>query len=970
MEEQRLRPDAWDRALAEVDGRQLVVAGPGAGKTEFLLRRVKTLVDNEHARPDAILLLSFSRRSSRRLEARLFDVIGGGTALHVSTFHSLANRLIEAANPADGPTTLTAPEQVAVVHSVLKGENPSDWPPIYRHALTDHVFAREIADFLMRCSERLLTPESLAGLADEIPDWQALPALFGRYLERLESENKVDYGTVLTKATAILGNTPELVPVDYVLVDEYQDTTSAQAAMADKLAAATSNITVAGDPYQSIYSFRGADLENIHRFSLVPNTKRWVLTKSFRVPAEILEGALRVVSSGDLPGSAGAVEPADHKGAAEAYVFDQETAEAEWIASEVERLIRIERVPASDIAVAVRSKREFLNEMSRALSRRDVPHDPPSQRLIDHPAVRLVEDTVTAATLDLNETATASAEADAAVRRILLGPSVRFSISKVRDLERSRASGDSRWSDILAKQCPELRGLIGLLVDTDWAMGSEAALGFWEWWTHADGIESLVDDPTRSDWRRVWTALGQMLQRQSERDPSMTLNGWFSMVRDDDLESTPLLSLQDETERVTLSTLHQIKGLSFDTVFIPNASEGVFPDLRRSKRILRPELLSGRPKGASHQLFALQEEMRLAYTALTRARRRVVMTATDAGVDQGERRPSRFMSALAASQPLGPPAFLKDPSPISIGDAEARLRRCLFDTTLSPVARLAALAVLAAESPSRWNIDNFAGSLPRGAQTPVLSGKPKLSPSQAESYATCPRRYVLQRRLRIGDSDSVWATFGTVIHRILERAENEVVGTGKRHADLGRVLEILDEEWADLELGSPGYTEGWRRIGIEVVTKLYEKWPGKGIPFSLEHEVELEIDDTTWVGTIDRIEAVGDAYRVIDYKTGTTSLTNDEAAESIQLGLYTLAVEESLGEVTAAEMWYPRSSGKSVRQAAFAIHNKTAVSERLKEISRGINEERWEPTAGKACSNCPFLHSCPAWPQGREAYLP
>ena len=112
-----------------------------------------------------------------------------------------------------------------------------------------------------------------------------------------------------------------------------------------------------------------------------PDARRIVLGRSLRVPAQILDSALRIVSAGDLPGSAGPVAPAAHAGRVETYVFDQETAEADWIARDIEHQIRVEGREPSTIAVLVRSKREMLNELSRALDRRNVPHDSPETRL-------------------------------------------------------------------------------------------------------------------------------------------------------------------------------------------------------------------------------------------------------------------------------------------------------------------------------------------------------------------------------------------------------------------------------------------------------------------------------------------------------------------------------------------------------------------------------------------------------------
>jgi len=979
----RVEPDNWDQALHDVDGHQIVVAGPGTGKTEFLVRRTKHLVSHGHARRDEIVVLCFSRRASADLRRRIESALGAtGLPIDTTTFHSLALRLLESASEGQRPKPLTTPEQVAVVTSILREEDQADWPITYRGILSTAAFAAEVADFLMRCSERLLTPADLAARAKERVDWRGLPGLYERYLARLHETARTDYGVLLVAAVDLLRSESGQTLAEqyrYVLVDEYQDTSPVQAEIAGLLARSSGNLTVTGDPYQSIYSFRGAELRNIADFSSGhPDSKRYVLSRSFRMPEAILESALRVVSPGHLPGSVGPVDPAPHEGRSEAFIFDQETAEAEWIAREVENSIRVEGIRPSSIAVLTRSKRELVSELSRALGRRGIPHDPPDSRLVDHPAVRLFHDLVTVALTGgglPSTSALEAADADRAMRRVLLGPLLGLGLGQERALLRERRRTWASWAHVIREKLTDWPGLADLIENADWAAAGTAANGFWHAWTTLEGIADLVNDASRREWRRAWAAFAQVLSRQADRDPDLSLARFFELTEEDDFEATPLLSHRLTEDRVTLTTLHQAKGLEFDVVFIANAVEGVFPDLRRSRRMLRPELLSPERMvdQAAQHLFQLQEEMRLAYTAMTRARLRVVWTATDAGIDQGEHRPSRFLiaaSGVGELAQLGPPReVIRDP--VTLTEAETALRRDLLDPTAPPVRRLAAAGALAQSDVRGWDPSSFPGVPVAGPDSPILGDTIHLSPSQADSYQRCPRQYALERRLRLGSASSPYARFGSLVHAALEKAERPIIGTGLHHAAVDHAIECLEDVWVDAEFGTPELNRAWLRKAIDAITKLYERWPSKdGVPIDLEMKVEAVIAGVPWVGVIDRIESTQEGLRIVDYKTSTTAMTVAEAAESLQLGFYSIALDAGDDRVAEAQLWYPRTGTKSISTRSLDMESLEKVGEEMERVTTAIRSENWAPAVGSLCERCAFQMSCPAWPEGSGAFLP
>ncbi len=969
-----VRPDEWDPVISDVSGPQVVVAGPGAGKTEFLVRRARHLID-QGVPPEEILLLSFSRRGAAELRSRVAAGLERSfTAIPALTFHALAMRIVEAHGSAGDwpvmPTLLTGPEHVALVAEVLADEDPAAWPLPFRPLLDQRSFADEVADFGQRAAERLIGPDDLRAFARA--DWRALPGFFERYRATLVARGRIDYGSLQVEALRLLED-PEIATrvagaFRFVLVDEYQDTTIAQARLVERMAAGHRNLTAAGDPYQSVYSFRGAEVSNIAEF---PErfrdhegrpARRIVLTTSFRVPAAILDAAVRLTVGGGLPGAAGPVTPAPGTGSVEAYGFDQQSAEAEWIADELQRLHVRDRIPYRRMGVLVRSKRTFLRELSRALDRRRIPHRRPDSRLADHRAVRPV--------LDLAEVAAGTSltvdPADA-MRRVLMGPLVGLPLSATREIER-RAIGLGSWDLALAGAGEPTAPIRRLLAEPEWSSRIPAADGFWELWTSVPRLAEMA--LTDRDARAALSSFSQALERLRDRDPGATLAQYAAMARAEDFEAQPLISYRrEDVDRVALTTLHQAKGLEFEVVFIADAREGVLPDLRARDSLLGTRHLSPSHGGddSSYLRFRLQEERRLAYTAMCRARARVVWTCTITSPDQGGGPPSRFLSLVTGGAPIaGPPS---DPRPTTPLEAEAWLRRMGSDAARPAVERLAALGTLAADDGWRPRpLTEFAGVLAPGPDVGLVGPRPRLSPSQAESFTECPRRYAFERRLRISDGGSRYADLGSLVHAVLEQAEREAVAAGEDHAAVERVLEILDDAFDPADFGGVPWADSWRARASRIVAHLYEYWPGKGPAVGFEQSVAYELDGVPWTGRVDRAERRPDGVHIVDYKTGTRMPTAEEAGASIQLGFYVLASED---DVAGAEFWYPGVEAgrrKSVAVRSFEMGRTDDVIAAMRTAQEGILGEEWEPIPGDHCDRCPVRIVCPLWPEGQEAF--
>ncbi|MEZ5175824.1 MAG: ATP-dependent DNA helicase [Acidimicrobiia bacterium] len=975
MHEERIGPNEWDRHVATVDVPQIVVGGPGTGKTEFLCRRICHAV-RSGSDPTAIAVLTFSRQSVNDIRSRLFAMIGSASyRVQVSTYHSLANRIVESHHEtlgwAEPPKVLTGPEHERFILAMLQHERPADWRSTYRPILHTPAMAREVTDFVLRFHEQTRTTEDIDRA--DIAEWKGLAQFLERYTTELTATGRIDYGRLLKEAVAVVGNDPTIAAAyAHVLADEYQDTSRAQADLLFGLVGTDASLTVAADPYQSIYSFRGTDLHNVLEF---PSTaeeflgvvgERLVLTTSFRVPEQILAAAVNVTGRA-LPGAAGKVESVRRGGSVATHVFESPDAESEWIATDIERIHLMDGVELSRIAVFTRSGVDFQQRVGASLERRDLPHNLSLEQLEDQPVVRFVHDLVAAATTGPDD------DIADLMRGILMGPFIAAPHGAVSDIVRIVDAG-TPWSEAISTKLPAAASLGGLLDDTAWADRLPAPSGLWHLWTALPQLTVIANDDQRLSDRRAWSAFSQSITRSSERVPESTLRDHQQLAHASDIEADSLFSFRSETnDGVTIATLHRAKSTEFDVVYIANAIEGSIPDLRRRDSLLKTRLLDPHQSedSASYVAFRLDEERRLAYTAMTRASERVVWTATAFESPSEQTEPSRFLGQVA--RPTTPSAASH---PLTRRGFEAELRRTVRDPRADDVDRIAAIAVLA-DAPAHGMTDqrHRYGTVEHGPDTGFVPLDHPMSASQASDYERCPWQYAIRRFGTRRDPSSLYLELGRIIHEVLEIAEREVSGTGSQRSTLERAMRILDEAWADAPFGRDPVGLAWLRRAQTILRRLYEFWPTTARAIALEHEFEIDLGDTKWHGRVDRIEEAGGTINVVDYKTGTSALTVTEAAEALQLGLYALALKMDPvmtggAPVTSAQFWYPGMppNKHSIVTREFDMSNLEEVTDRLASIAGEIRAEAFGPVPDKQCDRCDYAVVCPAVPRGREAF--
>ena len=405
----RVNPPPLDAAQRRVvdheSGPLLVLAGPGTGKTTTLVESVAARVARGQD-PERILVLTFSRRAAVELRDRLALRTGAARAPQATTFHSFCYALVRAHQDSDlfvePLRLLSGPEQDVTVRELLAGQAGLEklglahvrWPDELRACLTTRGFADEVRAVLARSRELGLGPRELEAFARRIgrPDWRAASAFLAEYLDVLDLQGVLDYAELVHRAV-LLARRPEVAAAlagryDAVYVDEYQDTDPAQVRLLHALAGEGRTLVAFGDPDQSIYAFRGADVNGIldfpHAFRRADGRPApvQVLRTSRRSGAALLAATRLITQRMPLPRL-----PADkvraHRelsaardgGRVEVYTYPTPGTELDNIADILRRAHLEDGVPWSEMAVLVRAGARTLPVLRRALTSAGVPVD-------------------------------------------------------------------------------------------------------------------------------------------------------------------------------------------------------------------------------------------------------------------------------------------------------------------------------------------------------------------------------------------------------------------------------------------------------------------------------------------------------------------------------------------------------------------------------------------------------------------
>ncbi len=594
-------------AVVQVQGPLLILAGAGSGKTRVIAHRIAHLIASDHAKPEQILAVTFTNKAAGEMLSRVQSLSGGDcSGIWLSTFHSLCARLLRREAPAIGLTRdfviYDSADQIAVVKQALKDLRIDDsyLPPRLALARISHARNR------MEGPETIETAGSLRG--------EQLAKVYGHYLRLLAQANALDFDDLLLK-TVDLVEQSETVRAKYaerfrfVMVDEYQDTNRPQYLLVRRLAEHHRNLAVVGDPDQSIYKWRGADLRNINDFEQdFPEAKVVRLEQNYRSSQIILDAASAVIRQNRNRKDKRLWT--DRLGGHRVQYFRaaDELEEADFITRTV-------RAALADDAAATVAVLYRINSQSRAIE------DALLRQALQYKIVggvrfyerKEIKDALAYLKLLINP------HDDVSLKRVVNSPARGIGRGVMDGLEATKTQApDSLWSRLSrtiderlqpARAVASLRAFRDLVTGLCSVARSESvSLAIGKMLDQTGYLQDLRQERSEEADGRIENLmeLVSAAKEYEAREAEPTLVGFVDRLS--------LLSEVDEESgsrdaRIWLMTLHSAKGLEFPVVVIAGLEEGLFPHSR-----------------SSNDELELEEERRLCYVGMTRARSRLVLT--------------------------------------------------------------------------------------------------------------------------------------------------------------------------------------------------------------------------------------------------------------------------------------------------------------------------------------------------------
>jgi DNA helicase II / ATP-dependent DNA helicase PcrA len=957
--------DEQKEAVMHAEGPLMIVAGAGTGKTTVITKRIAWLIEQDLAKPEEILALTFTEKAASEMEERVDALLPMGYLdLWVSTFHAFCERLLSSHALEIGlPHDYTLYTQVDISlllrrrfqEFALDYYKPRGNPMRFTRALLTH-FSRlkdeviSTDDYLRHASKmesRVSGESGVPGESDIVEHARVteLANAYAMYQNILLAEHALDFGDLISFTIELLRTRPNIRKqyqnqFKYILVDEFQDTNHAQYELVKLLVGDAQNITVVGDDDQSIYKFRGASLSNIFRFREdYPKATSIVLTKNYRSRQEILDAAYRLIQNNN-PDRLEVKENLNKELAActtEKGVVEHISCTNidDEVQNVVERMVALQNDGSAwgDMALLVRanaSAKPFLDLMDtvgipyRYLAMTGLytkpiildalawmhllnqVHDSPSMyRILSHPHLGISHDGIA-----------------------MLGLEAKKGTVSLYHVMRARVSGEK--SENLGDDPGILPGddnerIESILEGIETLQSHAKRLPVSELFVEiikTSGILGdirMLEEAAQAEYYDHLNQFFERLKRFENGNADKTLHHFlFELVHERESGELGALKVDadDGPDVVSVMTVHGSKGLEFRHVFLVSLIEQRFPSVRRADPIPIPdELLRDDPSSKEQHM---QEERRLFYVALTRAKEGAYLYSSESYGGVRKRKPSRFIAEAIAEGTSGIKSDKSGKGMIT-GESEK------MTSDLKPY------------------------ELPK-----------TVSFTQIAAFSTCPMQYKFAHILKVPVFGRHSMSFGKSMHSVLELYLGKVQEVEKvEEVKEAELLDLYDQCWIDEwypdQITKDEYYEKGKESLIEYRKQLITDPPT--IAF-LEKGFTLKIGDITVRGRIDRMDQVDGGIEIVDYKTGKPK-EKLSWQDKRQLVLYQLACEQCFDPpLIVKKLTYHYLDDNSTVSFEASVKDKVRLTAEFLDTVEAIKKSDFSATPGFHCSYCDFKGIC------------
>ncbi len=948
-------------AILHEQGPLLIIAGAGTGKTTVITRRIAWLVSTKRARPEEILALTFTEKAAVQMEERVDLLVPYGYLdIRLKTFHAFGDELLRDHAAAIGRSphfrVLTQAEQL-----VFLRQHVFDLPLQELRPLNDPTrFLDALATLFGRAKDEAVSPEEFLAYAESLKRQAATAdsrdlALLARrteefaktyatYQQLLQQSDLVDFGDQVLGAIRLLERSPEVLNTlrsrfKYILVDEFQDTNYAQFRLLQLLAPKTANITVVADDDQSIYKWRGAAISNVLKFlEYYAQISTVVLTDNFRSGQSILDCAYRLIRFND-PDRLEVRQGINKKLVARSSrlndephfrVFDTASSEADWVAQTIRQRIESGARRPGDFAILVRSNRDadvFLRALNVAnipwqfsgasglLAREESKMLLSCLRTLADPDDSLSWYHVASSPIyhcpmgDLAKVLAKAAKTHQSFRVVLeqldQDPALSAELSDAGRRQLTRLLQDSSRLLELSRTHSTGQILYRWLQDT----GFLSQLGRSECLEESFQLQTVAR--FFNQLRRIETLVGERLPELIQH---LEL---FQAIGNEPVEEDDAWA-----DRVNVLTIHKAKGLEFPVVFLVRLVQGRFPTPQRRDAIELPDALIKDllPSGDYH----LQEERRLFYVGMTRAKEELHLTAAYDYGGKTVRKVSQFV--LEALN-------LATPSP--------------------PAKKTGARELI-----ERFGIQH---PLPATAKSPDAGGVLRLDPHGVDDYLTCPLKYRYSHVLKIPVMRHHLVVYGSALHKAIEQFFKHRLQEFQMSEE--ELVAAFEHQWSSEGFLTREHEELRLAQGRETLKRFFARQTeSPETPTLIEEKFGFRLDDLFIVGRWDRVDCRGNEVVIIDYKSSEIrdqAAANRRTRESLQLLVYALAWQTIHGQVpTRVELRFIETD--VIGHYEVTAEDLDQARRLLAQAARGIRNREFQAQPQEhACRWCAFQSICP-----------